>query len=108
MVYCAKCGALNATATQFVSNVALPFTALKRKAALTRDTDTSDMKRIIATGERRGVLAGLVFGFVIIIIGLSLLLGQVYSVDIPWWSIIILIGVYVVLRGIMRSRRYGQ
>jgi uncharacterized membrane protein YidH (DUF202 family) len=59
--------------------------------------------------RRRGALTSLVFGFVITIIGLSLLLEQVYGVNIPWWSIIIiLIGVYLVLRGIMRSRRYKQ
>lgn len=57
--------------------------------------------------RRRGALATLILGLIIIFIGFLYLLSVLYDVQIPWWPIIlILLGVYILARGIIRSRRY--
>jgi hypothetical protein len=57
--------------------------------------------------RRRGVLATLILGLTIIFIGFLYLLSGLYGVSIPWWPIILVfLGVYILARGVMRSRRY--
>jgi uncharacterized membrane protein YvbJ len=109
MVYCTKCGTLNADDATVCAKCGAPLHGGKEESSPYWRHRHMRHEEDYRYWRRRGALTSLIFGVVIILIGLSLLLEQVYGVDIPWWSlIIILLGVYLVLRGIMRSRRYRQ
>jgi hypothetical protein len=57
--------------------------------------------------RRRGALAALILGLIIISIGFLCLVSALYGVSIPWWSImLIFLGGYILARGVMRSRMY--
>ena len=55
---------------------------------------------------RRSSVASLVFGIIIILVGLSLFIQEVYDIAIPWWPlIIVLFGILVIIGALYGFRR---
>ncbi len=55
---------------------------------------------------RRSSVASLVFGIIIILVGLSLFIQEVYGIPIPWWPlIIVLFGILVIIGALYGFRR---
>ncbi len=107
MVYCSKCGTLKSND----ANVCIKCGSLLH--GKTTDANYSQYWRHRRyEGEyyhfRGGSgIGALVFGFIIILIGLSLLLSEMYGFNFPWWpTILILIGIWILFVGLRRSRRY--
>ena len=59
-------------------------------------------ENITATTGKGGGIPALIIGMIIIAVGLSFFLSQVYGVSIRWWStIVIIIGVWLIVRAVM-------
>ena len=105
MVYCTKCGTNNAdNATVCVNCGASLYGA--------NGEDRLHLRHVRYEREygfhRRGrPIVGIFIGLIIILVGFSLLVAELYRIDIPWGPIImILIGVFVLVRLFqVRSRR---
>lgn len=55
---------------------------------------------------RGGSIVSLVLGIMIILVGLSFLIQEVYGIAIPWWPfMIILFGMLIIIGAIYSSRR---
>lgn len=55
---------------------------------------------------RRSSVASLIFGIIIILVGLSLFIQEVYDIAIPWWPlIIVLFGILVIIGALYGFRR---
>jgi uncharacterized membrane protein YvbJ len=109
MVYCTKCGTLNADdATVCVQCGASLYGAKEESSPYWRHRYMRH-EEDYRYWRRRGAIATLILGLIIIFIGFLYLLEAVYHMLIPWWPIIlILLGIYILARGIMRTRRYRQ
>jgi uncharacterized membrane protein YvbJ len=103
MVYCTKCGANNADDAAVCVKCGAPLHAASAESR-------TYMGRVRYERHydyhRRGrPRIGLIFGVIIIFIGLSILLRE-YGIPIPWWEIlIIMLGVYLVWLGIRNRQR---
>ena len=105
MVYCTKCGTLNADTATICSNCGAPLNAENRP--YTR----YDRRRYYEEGyHRRGNDFGLLIaGLFILLLGLAALFR---SLNVFWqyfWPVVlILLGAWILLWGLRRNRRYGQ
>ena len=101
MVYCAKCGTKNDDSVSYCTNCG---------AALYPDQAKETKYRRVRREEEcfglphGGAIAGLVFGAIIIIVGLGILLGRDIW-EYVWPSIIIIVGILVVAGAL---RRFGR
>ncbi len=110
MVYCPKCGTENPEAAKFCVKCGAALYAERREK---REGDTCFGPREQRVEDecfgipRGGAIAGIIFGAIIILIGLSIAFG----LDIGSWIgplILIVIGLLVVVGAIFRQRRrYG-
>ncbi len=105
MVYCSKCGTLNADDATVCSNCGAPLQKEAPEAAPSwRHKRYKGDYHYHYQGWGAGIGA-LVFGTIIILVGLSILFSQVYGISIPWWPIVlILIGIWVLFIGLRRRR----
>jgi ABC-type branched-subunit amino acid transport system permease subunit len=56
-----------------------------------------------------GMIVGIVFGVIIILVGLGLFLQVSYGITVDFWPLIIIIfGVLIVLSALFRQRRYSE
>lgn len=104
IVYCTKCGTSHADDATVCVNCGAPLYGASSKG-----------KSYVRYGryEREGFprrgkpIWGIIIGLIIIFAGFSLLLSELYNIDIPWVPILlILFGVYILVRFFqMRSRR---
>jgi hypothetical protein len=108
MVYCSKCGTLNPDDANVCSKCGGPLhpTAGQEYGPHWRRRQYRDEYY-----ARRGSgWGGLFVGIIIIVVGLTLLLPQIYGISINWsagWAIIVIIvGLWLILIGFRRSRRY--
>ena len=109
MVYCSKCGTLNVDDANVCKNCG----ASLRGAS--PETDYAPYwRRRRYDGEyyhyRGGAgIGALVFGLIIVLIGLSVLFSEVYGFNFPFWpTILILIGIWILYTGLRRNRRAAQ
>lgn len=104
MVYCTKCG----TGNEDNATVCINCNAIIHSP---KPEEGRDVKRRCYEGERGyrrwgGALIGIMIGVIVILIGFSLLVRQLYDISIPWLELImILFGVYLVIRALMRMNR---
>jgi uncharacterized membrane protein YvbJ len=96
MVYCTKCGTNNADDAAVCVNCGAPLHGASSESK--PYVGRVRYEREFGSHRRGGPIVGLIIGVIVIFIGLSLLLEQ-YDIVIPWWEIIlILFGVYLVVR----------
>jgi hypothetical protein len=56
-----------------------------------------------------GMIVGIVFGIIIILVGLGLFLQATYGISIPFWPIIIVIfGLLIILGALFGRKRYSE
>jgi hypothetical protein len=110
MVYCSKCGASNPDD----ANVCSKCGASLHPAGMREEWDPYWRHRHYRDEyyvRRGGGWGALLMGIIIIVVGLTLLLSQVYSISInwsAWWAIVIIIvGLWLILMAARRSRRSG-
>jgi len=100
MVYCVKCGAKNSDDVKVCARSAISLCSTGEREHYRRVEDE-------CFGiPRGGTVVSLVFGIMIILVGLSLFIQEVYDIPIPWWPlIIVLFGVLVIIGALYGFRR---
>jgi membrane-bound ClpP family serine protease len=54
-----------------------------------------------------GTVAGVFFGLIIMLVGISLLSQEVFGFQVPWWPfVVILFGVLIIVGAMYSRRRY--
>jgi uncharacterized membrane protein YvbJ len=109
MVYCTECGTLNADDAKVCVQCGASRYGAKEESSPYWRHRYMRHEEDYRYRRRRGAIATLLLGLIILFIGFLYLLEAVYHIPIPWWPIIlILLGIYILARGIMRTRRYRQ
>lgn len=118
MVYCVKCGAKNSDDAKTCSQCGTPLYALTEGEFRRHEKECFGARGGVEPRERveeecfgipRGsAVAGLAFGVIIILVGFSLLLQELYGIKVPWWPfVVILFGVLILVGAIYGlSRKY--
>ena len=105
IVYCTKCGTNHADDATVCVQCGAPLygTNSESKPYLRH----GHYEREYGVHRRSGALAGIIIGLIIIFAGFSLLVAELYGIDIPWGPVImILFGVFILVRLLqVRSRR---
>ena len=104
MVYCSKCGTQNPDNANTCSNCSAPLYTVGQKYS---GSEREHYRRV--EGEcfglpNGGMIASLVFGIIIILVGLGLFL-QTYGIDVNIWPLIIVIFGVLMLAGALYRRR---
>ena len=107
MVYCTKCGTLNADDASVCTNCGAPLQGAQAPTRpYSRHWRWEDWEERHEYHRRSGAFAALAIGLIIVLIGFSALVAEEYRVNLPWGAIIIVfIGVLIIVAG-LRSRRY--
>jgi len=100
MVYCVKCGAKNSDNVKICAQSGVSLYS-------TREREDSRRVEDECFGiPGRSSVASLVFGIIIILVGFSLFIQEVYDISIPWWPlIIVLFGTLVIISALYGFRR---
>jgi ribosomal protein L40E len=108
MVYCSKCGTLNSDEATVCSNCGAP---LRPARVETR----REMRRRLRREEyehrprRGGAIAVLAIGLIFLLWGFSILVANVYGIDIPWGPILlVLIGLFIIIAGLRARNRMSR
>ncbi|MCL5876274.1 MAG: hypothetical protein M1540_00480 [Candidatus Bathyarchaeota archaeon] len=107
MVYCTRCGTLNPDANNNCSNCGAPLIAAEQTAR----PYTYEHQRNVEGYRRSHGGSGiglLIAGLFIVIIGVAALTGFTAFWAYFWPIMLILIGLWVLLLGLRRNRRYRQ
>jgi len=108
MVYCSKCGTQNSDDARNCTNCGAPLYTV---GARYPGSDREHYRRVenecfgLPNG---GAIAALVFGIIIILIGVSLFLQVNYSISVNIWPIILVILGLLILAGGLYSRQRRQ
>jgi hypothetical protein len=112
VVYCSKCGTQNPDDARVCSNCGAPLYSVGQQYP---GSEREHYRRV--EGEcfglpNGGLIAGIVFGAIIIIVGLGLFLESsgfiVNFWNIFWPIIIVIIGILILLGALYRQRRYNE
>ncbi len=119
MVYCVKCGAKNSDDAKTCSQCGAPLYTLGESGqARSVEKECFGTRRGVEPHERieeecrsipkGGAVIGLAIGLIIVIAGLSLLLQELYGINIPWWPFVIIIFGIIIIIGAFYglSRKY--
>lgn len=105
MVYCAKCRTLNSVDPSFCIKCG---TSLKDQMETNAYSRYGHYDKEPQYQRKNAGMSVLIFGIIIIIIGLSLLFPEVSS-KIPWWPIIlILVGCWLIFVALRKRARFTQ
>ena len=107
MVYCSKCGTQNPDSATTCSNCGAPlYTVGERYPGSERE----HYKRVESECfglPNGGMIVAIVFGAIIILVGLSLFLQTTYDINIDVWPfILVIVGILIVVGALYRRRRY--
>ena len=108
MVYCSKCGTLNSDDASVCSNCGSPLHGTRVESSpYTRhrrwEEEYGDYHR------RSGAFAMLAIGLIIILMGFSILLSDVYDINIPWGAVfLVFIGVLIIVAGLRARSRWNR
>jgi hypothetical protein len=112
MVYCSKCGTQNPDAAKICSNCGAPLYTVGERY---QGSEREHYRRV--EGEcfglpNGGMIAGVIFGIIIVIAGLGLFLQQSGYIgnfwDILWPIIIVILGILILLGAIYGQRRRSE
>ena len=107
MVYCIRCGTLNSDSDTNCSNCGAPLvTERTQNAPYTRYEYRRYNDRYRHHGG--GGLGLLIVGVFIVIIGIAALVGFTTFWSYFWPIVLILIGLWVLILGLRRNRRFRQ
>ena len=106
MVYCSKCGTQNPDTATTCSNCGAPlYTVGERYPGSERE----HYKRVESECfglPNGGMIVAIVFGIIIILVGLTLFLRATYNINIDVWPfILVIVGVLIVAGALFRRRR---
>lgn len=107
MVYCSKCGTQNPDNATVCSNCGAPLYTVGQKYA---GSEREHYRRV--EGEcfglpNGGMIASLVIGLIIILVGVGLFLNVTYGINVNLWPLILVIfGVLLILGALYGRRRY--
>ena len=105
MVYCTKCGTNNVEGASVCVNCGAPLYGAAEERPYRRYGRHEG--EYYYYRRHGGALAGIILGVIIILIGFSFLVQQVYNISIPWWEIILIFfGIYIIVRAALWHRRF--
>jgi uncharacterized membrane protein YvbJ len=105
MVYCTKCGTNNAEGATVCVNCGAPLYGMSAEGR-SHWGHRQYAREYYGFHRRSRALTTLIIGIVIVLIGFSFLLNEIFNISIPWWEIIlILLGVWFIARAVMRMGR---
>ena len=106
MVYCSKCGTQNPDTATICSNCGAPLYTVGQRYP---GSEREHYKRVESECfglPNGGIIAAIVFGVIIVLVGLGLFL-QTYGININFWPFILVIfGILIVAGALYRRRRY--
>ena len=107
MVYCSKCGTRNSDDAKVCSNCGAPLYTVGERYPGSEREHYRRVENECFGLPHGGMIAGLVFGVIIILVGISLFLETTYGIPFNFWPlIIVIIGVLIIAGGIYsRSHR---
>ncbi len=108
MVYCSRCGTQNPDTNTHCTNCGAPlYTVGQRYPGSDREHYRKVENECFGL-PNGGMIVGIVFGLIIILVGLGWFL-QAYGITIDVWPFIIIIfGVLIVLGAVYSRRRYNE
>jgi len=105
MVYCIKCGVKNPDDAKVCSQCGTqlhPTREYRRK----HEGECFEPEEECFGIPRGGTIVTLFIGFIIVLVGVSYLLSEVYHIAIPWWPFIIIVfGALVIIGAIYKLGR---
>jgi uncharacterized membrane protein YvbJ len=114
MVYCTRCGTLNADDAIACKNCGAPLQTAQAQS-IPPQAESRPYNRHWRWEERHeyhrrsGAFAALAIGLIIVLIGFSALLAEFYNINIPWGAIILVfIGVLIIVAGIRARNRWNK
>ena len=113
MVYCSKCGTQNPDDAKVCSNCGAPLYIVGQNYPGSEREHYRRMEGECFGLPNGGMIAGLIFGIIIIILGLGLFLQESGYIANFWnvfWPFIIVIFGFLLIAGALfgRRRRYGE
>jgi fumarate reductase subunit D len=107
MVYCSRCGTQNADTNTNCTNCGAPlYTVGQRYPGSDREHYRKVENECFGL-PNGGMIAAIIFGIIIVLVGLSLLLGA-YGISFVFWPFIIIIFGILILLGALYGRRHGR
>jgi len=105
MVYCTKCGTNNAEGATVCVNCGASLYGMSSEGR-SYWGHRQYKGEYYGFHRRSGALAILIMGIVIVLIGFDSLLREMFNIRLPLWEIIlILVGVWLVARVVIRMKR---
>lgn len=98
MVYCVKCGAQNPDDAQVCTKCGASLYSTGERRPYRQIED-----ECFGFPKSSGIVS-LVIGLVIIIVGLGLMIEQIYNISIWWPMILVFFGLLIIIGAIYRSR----
>jgi uncharacterized membrane protein YvbJ len=109
MVYCSKCGTLNADDAKVCIKCGAPLQGASSETAYSPYWRHRRYEGDYYHYRSGAGIGALILGVIVILIGLSVLFSQVYGFNFPFWpTILVLIGIWILYSGLRRNRRYSQ
>jgi uncharacterized membrane protein YvbJ len=108
MVYCSKCGTQNPDTNTFCSNCGAPLFTVGQHYHGSDREHYRRMENECFGLPNGGMIVGIVFGVIIVLVGLGLFL-QTYGVNFNFWPLVVIIfGVLILLGALFGRRRYSE
>ena len=106
MVYCSKCGTQNPDTATVCSNCGAPLYTVGGRYAGSEREHYKRVENECFGLPNGGMIAAIVFGIIIILVGLTLFLRAQYNINIDVWPfILVIVGVLIVAGALFRRRR---
>ncbi len=106
MVYCSKCGTRNEDTAVHCTNCGAPLYTVGQQYPGSEREQYKRVENECFGLPNGGAIAAMVFGIIIILVGLSLWLNVTYGYNLNWWPFIIIIfGVLILVGALYRRRR---
>ncbi len=99
LVYCAKCGTQNEDDVAYCISCGVNLNVKRRERPQNYDN--------MCFGKREGnnQVGWIIFGLIVIIVGISLILDQTFDIQVEVWPFVVLIiGALIVISAIMNRR----